>query len=116
MSTPTSNMQFAEKDGVTFSLASLTASAVQTFWPNLTVLVSVAQVVPVTGGNTPSGVTVTIGSSTGRAPNVPSSTVGFNIPPNTVQPIYLGANHDSLRFFNLDSTNSANVSIVGMAV
>lgn len=116
MATATSTLQAAEQDGVTFSIPPLGVSGIKTLWPNVTVFISVAQVIPVTGGTVPSGVTVTFGLAGGKKPSTPSATVGFNIPPNTIQPFYLGANRDSMNFFNLDTTNSATVSIQGMAV
>lgn len=109
-------LQPAEKDGITFSVPASSASPIKTVWNNATVLISVSQVVPVTGGTVPVGVTVTFGSSTGTAPSVPSITNGTLIPPNTSQQFYLGPNRDSMRFFNIDTVNNANVSIVALAV
>lgn len=101
-------LQPAEKDGVTFSLAATTASAVQTATAN-----AIIQITCATTGATPGAnafITVTFGSSGasnqlgntgGHAPTTPSITNGYAINANTQPVIYwLGPNRDSFQVFN----------------
>jgi len=106
-------LQPHEVDGTTFSVAAATASPLQTAFNNALLYISNNGAFSTTGGT---GVTVTFGSSTGKAPTVPSATNGFLIPPGQAIQFYLGANRDSFRVFNLDAANAVKVSFQAMSV
>ena len=108
----------AEQDGITFTIATGTASAVKTFWPNAIVLISVAG-----AASAAAGVTATFGQvnagplgGTGHAPTTPSATVGFFINANApAQAIWFGSQRDSVQFFNA-TAGTLTVSIQAMSV
>lgn len=107
----------AEVDGATFTINAANASAVKTFFPNATLLISVAA-----AAGAAAGVTATFGQvnpgplgGTGHAPSTPSATTGFFINANApAQLIWLGSQRDSVQFFN-NTAGTVTVSIQVMS-
>lgn len=107
-------LQPEETDGISFIVAAGSTSPIKTFHPNAIVLVTHNGGFSQSGGT--AGITVTFGSSTGKAPSTPSSTVGILIPTGRDKVFYLGANRDSIRVFNVDSVNPVTVSVIALTV
>lgn len=107
-------LQPEENDGISFVVPPNSASPIKTIHNNAIILIGHNSGFSSTGGST--GITVTFGSSTGKAPTTPSTTVGAMIPTGRDRIFYLGANRDSIRVFNFDTVNSVTVSVIGLAV
>jgi hypothetical protein len=107
-------LQPEETDGIAFVVPPNSASSIKTFHTNSYLLIAHNSGFSSTGGST--GITVTFGSSSGKAPTTPSATVGAMIPTGRDRIFYLGPNRDSIRVFNFDTVNSVTVSVLPLAV